>query len=152
MYKPTIYQGNIGAPKSRFHKNLQEKISLNITPCDYVLNGEGILYNIYNRDPHYYWNLLGQLDVIGDKVGIHPLMDINNVIEQYKPRIISITSFKNKYYQERGIDVIVHNPDKTIIDKYYKPYDNSDTLYIRKPEYSNINCKFDYKKKYYHSY
>ena len=46
---------------------------------------------------HYYWNLLGQMDVIGAKVGIRPLMDINHVIESKKPKIINVKPYYDKY-------------------------------------------------------
>ncbi len=135
MYKPSVYEGNIGPKKTRFYQPLHREILHYIKQCDYVLNGDGTIYNIYGKDPHYYWNLLGQTDVIGNKVGIHPLMDINNVIKNKKPRIINVKPYKDKYYAERGIDMIVHNPDMYYINKYYKPYNNSEDLYILKPEY-----------------
>ncbi len=141
MYKPNIYNGNIGGTKTRFYKPLHKEITHYITKCDTILNGDGTIYNVYNKDAHYYWNLLGQTDVIGAKVGIAPLMDINNVIKTKKPRIISIKPYKDKYSSERGIDKIVHNPDQEYIKKYYKPFNNSDNLYILKPEYSTPDCK-----------
>ena len=141
MYKPDIYNGNIGSKKSRFHQTLHREILHYITKCDNILNGDGTIYNVYNKDSHYYWNLLGQTDVIGAKVGIAPLMDINHVIKTKKPRIITITPYKDKYLSERGIDRIVHLPDMNYINKYYKPYNNSSNLYILKPEYSNLDCK-----------
>lgn len=152
MYKPAVYNGNLGNRVGRFYMPLNKKILRHITPCDYVLNGDGTLYNLYNRDPHYYWNLLGQLDVIGAKIGIHPLMDVNKVIEVYKPKIISVAPFRDKFAAERGVDIYVHYPDKQMINKYYKPFDNSDTLYILRPEYSRLKCDFDYKKKSYRAY
>jgi hypothetical protein len=141
MYKPSIYVGNIGGPKTRFYQTLHKEITHYITKCDLILNGDGTIYNVYNKDPHYYWNLLGQTDVIGANVGIHPLMDINHVIQTKKPRIISITPYKDKYSSERGIEKIVHKPDLEYINKYYKPFNNSDTLYILKPEFSEPYCK-----------
>ena len=152
MYKPAVYEGNIGSRVGRFYEPLNKKILRYITPCDYVLNGDGTLYNLYNRDPHYYWNLLGQLDVIGAKVGIHPLMDINKVIRTYKPRIIFAAPYRDKYAAERGVDIYVHRPDMELVNKYYKPFDNSESLYILKPEYSQLKCDFDYKKRRYHAY
>lgn len=152
MYKPAVYEGNLGDRVGRFYEPLNKKIVRVATPCDYVINGDGNLYNLYNRDPHYYWNLLGQLDVIGAKVGIHPLMDINKVIATYKPKIIYIAPYKDKYSAERGIEKFVHVPDKKLINKYYKPFDNSDVIYILKPEFSHIKCEFDYKKRYYRAY
>ncbi len=150
MYKPAIYEGNIGNYKGRFYQPLHKDIVRLTNPCDYVLNGDGTIYNLYNRDPYYYWNLLGQIDVIGAKIGIYPLMDINKVIEVYKPKIISAMPFMDKYYQERGIDVVVHNPDMELVNKYYRPL--SDNLYILKPEYSPVKCDYDYKERYYRAY
>ncbi len=152
MYKPAIYEGNIGKRIGRFYEPLNKEVVKLSTPCDYILNGDGTIYNLYNRDPHYYWNLLGQIDVIGAKVGIHPLMDINRVIETYKPKIITVVPFYDKYAKERGTDIIIHQPDMNIINKYYKTLKNSDTLYIRKPEVAPVKCDFDYKKRYYYAY
>lgn len=152
MYKPSVYEGNVGDKVSRFYEPLNKKVVRVSTPCDYILNGDGAIYNLYNRDPYYYWNLLGQLDVIGDKIGIHPMMDINEVIEKYKPKIIYGGEYKDKYFSERGIIKNVHTPSKELLDKYYKRFDNSDVLYILKPEYSHIKCDFDYKQRYYHAY
>jgi hypothetical protein len=152
MYKPAIYEGNIGEEKGRFYNPLHRKVTKFVTPCDYILNGDGTIYNIFNRDPYYYWNLLGQLDVIGADIGVYPLMDINQVILTYKPKIISVQPYRNKYFSERGQDVIVHMPNMNIINQYYKPLDNDTTLYILKPEYSLLKCDFDYKKRYYNAY
>lgn len=150
MYKPAIYEGNIGSFKGRFYHPLHKDIVRLSTPCDYILNGDGTIYNLFNRDPYYYWNLLGQTDVIGAKVKIYPLMDVNRIIEIYKPKIISATPFMDKYYKERGIDVIVHQPDMELVDKYYRPMNNG--LYILKPEYGYVKCDYDYKKRYYHAH
>lgn len=150
MYNPAIYKGNIGDRIGRFYQPLHKKIVSLTTPCDYILNGDGTIYNLYNRDPHYYWNLLGQTDVIGAKTGIHPLMDINQVIEVYKPKIISAEPFFDKYAKERGYGVIVHLPDMALVERYYKPMGNG--LYIRKPEYSHVKCDYDYKRRYYRAY
>ncbi len=150
MYDPAIYNGNIGSPKGRFYEPLNKKIVRLSTPCDYILNGDGTIYNLYNRDPHYYWNLLGQTDVIGAKTGIHPLMDINQVIETYKPKIISAAPYYDKYASERSIQIVVHRPDMNLVNKYYKPLGNG--LYILKPEYAPAKCEYDHKKRYYHAY
>lgn len=150
MYNPAIYTGNIGARKGRFYQPLNKEVVRSATPCDYILNGDGTIYNLYNRDPHYYWNLLGQTDVIGAKVGIHPLMDINHIIETYKPKIITAEPYYDKYAKEHGYDVIVHQPDMNLVNKYYKPLSNG--LYILKPEYAPIKCDYDYKKRYYHAH
>ena len=68
-------------------------------------------------------------------------MDINYVIRTKKPRIITVKPYKDKYSSERGINRIVHRPDMQYINQYYKPYQNSNTIYILKPEYSNLDCK-----------
>lgn len=150
MYHPKIYEGNIGTRVGRFYEPLNKQIVRRVTPCDYILNGDGTIYNLYNRDPHYYWNLLGQMDVIGAKVGIRPLMDINHVIESKKPKIINVKPYYDKYAKERGIDIIVHKPDMEMINRYYKPYNQNSDLYILKPEFAPIKCDVDYKKKYYY--
>lgn len=150
MYEPAIYNGNIGNRKARFYEPLNKEVVRLSTPCDYILNGDGTIYNLYNRDPHYYWNLLGQTDVIGAKVGIHPLMDINRVIETYKPKIISAEPYYDKYAKEHGYDIVVHRPDMQLVNKYYKPLGNG--LYILKPEYAPVKCDYDYKKRYYYAH
>ena len=152
MYKPAIYEGNIGNRVGRFYEPLNKQIVRRTTPCDYVLNGDGTIYNLYNRDPHYYWNLLGQMDVIGAKVGIHPLMDINHVIETKKPKIINVKPYFDKYAKERGHDIIVHYPDMNMINRYYKPFSPNSDLYILKPEFAPVKCDVDYKKKYYNAH
>ena len=152
MYKPDVYQGNIGVRINRFYRPLNKEVVRMSTPCDYILNGDGSVYNLYNRDPHYYWNLLGQIDVIGEKAGIHPIMDINKVIENDKPQIIYNAPYKDKYAAERGIDINIHIPDAKLVNKYYVPLQNSEVLYILKPEYRRLKCDFDYKKRYYHAY
>lgn len=150
MYNPAIYNGNIGNPKGRFYEPLNKKVVRLSNPCDYILNGDGTIYNLYNRDPHYYWNLLGQTDVIGAAVGIRPLMNINQVIEAYKPKIISAEPYYDKYASEHGYQVIVHRPDMDLVNRYYKPLGNG--LYILKPEFTPAKCDFDYKKRYYRAY
>ena len=152
MYKPDVYRDNIGTRVGRFYDPLNKQIVRLSTPCDYILNGDGTIYNLYNRDPHYYWNLLGQTDVIGARVGIHPLMNINYVIKTYKPRIISAAPYYSKYYKERGKDIIVHEPDMELVNKYYKPLDNTANLYILRPEFAPVKCDVDYKKRYYHAH
>ncbi|MBP5699026.1 MAG: glycosyltransferase family 39 protein [Alphaproteobacteria bacterium] len=152
MYHPAIYNGNIGTRVTRFYKPLNKEVIEKSTPCDYILNGDGTIYNLYNRDPHYYWNLLGQTDVIGAKVGIHPLMDINKIIEVYKPKIITAAPYYDKYAKEHGYDVVVHQPDMELVNRYYKPMSANSNLYILKPEFAPAKCEFDYKKKHYQMY
>ncbi len=151
MYKPAIYEGNLGQRASRFYMPLNKEIVKLVTPCDYVLNGDGTIYNLYNRDPYYYWNLLGQTDVIGAKIGIYPLMDISEIIQRYKPRVITNAPYYDKYAKERGLDIIVHQPSEDLIKRYYKPL-NSENLYILRPEFIPAKCDVDYKKRYYYAH
>ena len=58
--------------------------------CDVVINGYGLTYGIFSKDVTYYWNLNGQLDVIGSKIGLAPLPDLNGAVQKYLPRIIYI--------------------------------------------------------------
>lgn len=42
-----------------------------VNPCDYVVNGYRIGYNLFNKDIDFIWNLKGQIDVIAATIG-HP--------------------------------------------------------------------------------
>lgn len=118
---------------------LPDYISRQITPCDYVFNGDGMMYNIFGKDPAYYWQLLGQLDVIGEKTGIQPRPNLNKIIEEQKPLFIFGRNYFNKFATESGKHQIVHYIDMNMVEKYYdktqiKP------IYKLKPEYQR-KCK-----------
>jgi hypothetical protein len=124
----TVVTKNIG------RSYLPDYITRSITPCDYVFNGNGLMYNIFGKDPHYYWQLIGQLDVVGEKTGIYPKPNMNELIMQYKPRFIFGMNYFNKLAEEKGMREIVHYIDQELIDTYYKPTDFSG-VYELKDEY-----------------
>ena len=113
---------------------LPDYISRRISPCDYVFNGDGLMYNIFGKDPHYYWQLIGQLDVVGEKTGIVDKPDINKLIEYYKPRFVYGKNYFNKFAEESGRKEIVHYVDMGLIEKYYQatPFNH---IYELKPEF-----------------
>ena len=99
---------------------MPDYITRKITPCDYVFNGDGFMYNIFGKDPHYYWQLIGQLDVIGEKSGLEPKPNMNELILKYKPRFIFGSNYFDKFAREAGRYEIVHYIDKEIVNTYYQ--------------------------------
>ena len=128
FFHMTVVTKNIG------RSYLPDHITRNITPCDYVFNGNGLMYNIFGKDPHYYWQLIGQLDVVGEKTGIYPKPNMNELIVQYKPRFIYGMNYFNKLAEEKGMREIVHYIDQDLINTYYK-LTNFAGVYELKDEY-----------------
>ncbi len=111
--------------------------------CDIVLNGYGLTYGIFSKDATYYWNLNGQLDVIGNKIGLAPLPNLNEVVQKYLPRIIYTGPYWDERLHQKHIDVPVHLIRQDLRDKYY---DQSlfVNIFILKPEYQNKRrCKYN---------
>lgn len=98
---------------------LPDFVTRNISPCDYVFNGDGLMYNIFGKDPYYYWQLIGQLDVIGAKTGIRAVPNMNELIVALKPKFVYGVNYFDKFATESGRQKIVHYIDNGIIDKYY---------------------------------
>lgn len=121
---------------------LPDYISRRITPCDYVFNGDGMMYNIFGKDPAYYWQLIGQLDVIGEKTKIRPRPNINNLIAQLKPKFIFGRSYFNKFSSESGHPQVIHYVDLGLVNRYYQPTPFS-VVYMLKPEYDKRKCLRD---------
>lgn len=121
---------------------LPDYIARQINPCDYVFNGDGFMYNLFGKNPSYYWQLIGQLDVIGEKTGIRPQPDMNELIVKVKPKFVYGRSYFNKFAKESGRLKIVHYIDPAIISRFYEPtgYGN---VYRLKPEYDNRRCVKD---------
>ena len=116
-----------------------------LNPCDYAINGYYSVYNLKAKSPGYYSILLGQIDVLGEKVGIAPIDDINKMIEEKKPKLISGEIYWDTYWEQRGKHIPVHVPDKNIIKKYYYP-SKAGSLFILKPEYQKYKCIKDGRK------
>jgi hypothetical protein len=120
--------------------------------CDAVLNGYGVTYGIFSNDLTYYWNLNGQLDVIGDKIGLAPLHDLNKTIENNLPRIIYTGPYWNEKLRKQNINIYVHWVSDRIREKYYKQSLFVD-VFVLKDEYQNRRrCKYDVKTKKWNYY
>lgn len=128
------------AKRSEKQPYLPEYISRRINPCDYVFNGDGMMYNLFGKDPAYYWQLIGQLDVIGEKTGIKPMPDVNALIEQLKPKFIYGKSYFDKFANEGGRQKIVHYVDREMVEKFYEPTPFGG-VYQLKADYDKRKCR-----------
>ena len=122
---------------------LPDYITRQISRCDYVFNGNGVMYNIFAKDPAYYWQLIGQLDVIGEQVGIRSKPDINALIEKVKPKFVYGQNYFNKFSDEKMHNEIVHYVDVNLLDKYYEPVRGGSIIYKLKKEYDNRQCVYN---------
>ncbi len=114
----------------------------NTTPCDYVINGYYSVYNLKSKDPGFYSILLGQIDVLGEKLGIRKKSNLNQLVIQYMPKIIYGGVYWDTYQEDRGKHIPVHFIDREIIEKYYD-YTKQGNLFILKPQYHKHNCKYN---------
>jgi len=122
----------------------------NTNPCDYVLNGYRIGYNLFNKDVDYIWNLKGQIDVIAATIGLRPLSDLEGLIRKYRPKIIHGSNYYDTYREYRGdIGVYpIHWISKKLLNEMYEPL-NRDNIYILKPEYQSYDCRYNPRTKTY---
>jgi len=129
-----------------FHRYATPKYILEQTNrCDSVLNGYGLTYGIFTKDITYYWNLNGQLDVIGNKIGLAPLPNLNEAVEKNLPKIIYTGPYWDEKLRKRNIDIPIHWITPEIRDKYYEQSIFVD-VFILKPEYQqNRRCRYDIK-------
>lgn len=130
----------IEAPKLEYmsgHKFAFE----NLTPCDYAINGYYSVYNLKAKDAGYYAILLGQIDVLGEKIGIAPKANLNNLIQTQKPKLISAGIYWDTYWEQRGMRVPAHQIDQALVDKYYY-YTGVGDIFILKPEYQKHDCRY----------
>jgi len=121
---------------------LPDFVTRQISPCDYVFNGDGMMYNLFAKDPAYYWQLIGQLDVIGEQTGIYPKPDMNALIEKYKPKFVYGKNYFNKFADESGHKKIVHYISKELIEKYYDKTAYY-PIFKLKPEFDKRQCVRD---------
>lgn len=84
------------------YQNGHEYAFYNLTPCDYALNGYYSVYNLKAKDAGYYSVLLGQIDVLGEKTGIRPRDNLNELIRTKRPKIISAGIYWDTYWEQRG--------------------------------------------------
>lgn len=119
-------------------------------PCDYVVNGYRIGYNLFNKDIDFIWNLKGQIDVIAATIGIRPTADLETLIRQYRPKIIYGKNYYDTYREYRG-DIgkyPIHWISAHLLEEMYLPL-NRDDLYILKPEYQSYDCRYNPRTKTY---
>lgn len=125
-------------------------VLMHTNPCDYVLNGYRIGYNLFNKDISFIWNLLGQIDVIAATIGIKPLDDLEGLIRKYRPKIIHGKTYYDTYREYRGAiqTYPIHPISKKLLSDMYVPM-HRDDLYILKPEYQSYNCQYSPRTKTY---
>lgn len=135
----------------------------NINRCDYnFVHPMGI----YGKDMVYYWFLHGQLDVVGSRVGLHEIENVNEMIKKYRPKFVYVDDIYDRYEGYRENKILVHKFDMDLINKLYdkvmlfpemgewdsekKQYvvqDSTDGLYILKSKYRKYNCKYNEKNR-----
>lgn len=118
---------------------LPDYVTRRISPCDYVFNGDGLMYNLFGKDPSYYWQLIGQLDVIGEKLGIAPKPNINEMIIKLRPKFIYGRSYFDKFSSEQGRLKIVHYVNSKLVDEMYEPTPFG-AIYQLKEDYNKREC------------
>ena len=68
--------------------------------------------------------------------------DLNKLVMQYKPKLVSSGIYWNNYYLNRGRNVPVQQISPEIIGRYYLPTPFQG-LYLLKYEYQGKNCIYD---------
>lgn len=120
-------------------------IANNVNHCDYVISAYLSNQTIANKDPHYYWSILGHVDMVGEESGIGEHPNLNDVVLKYKPKLIYGGEYLSSYHQNRGQDVFLQHVSPQIIDEYYlsTPFDK---FYLLKYEYQKRDCRYDESK------
>ena len=129
-----------------YHRYVTPKYVLEQTnKCDSVLNGYGLTYGLFSNDITYYWNLNGQLDVIGNKIGLAPLPDLNAAVEKYLPKIIYTGPYWNEKLRKQNKNVLVHIIRPEIRDKYYEQSLFQDMFILKNKYQKQRRCRYDIK-------
>lgn len=136
------YKRNIGTHNV---VNGHEYAFMALTPCDYALNGYYTTYNLKAKDAGYYATLLGQIDVLGEKVGVANRDDFDEIIRQKLPKLISGGIYWDTYLEQRGQKVPAHIINENLINKYYEPTGVGNLL-ILKPQYQHHGCVYNGKE------
>ena len=121
-------------------------ITNEITPCDYVLSGYLGNQSIISKDPHYYWGLLGHVDMAGEEIGLFPHPNVSLLTETYKPKLIYVDVYWSSYEQNRGRLLGIQQIDPNIVNKYYIPT-RFNSIYMLKYEYRKHKCRYDKNRK-----
>ncbi len=135
-----------------------------VNRCDYVFTS-GYNGNLFNKDLGFYWFLIGQTDVIGEKAGIKKIDDFNKLIEEKKPKILIVYNVYDRFLKLREEDVVVHKFDYEMIKKYYDKLSKDESvefdeekkefvekmieggIFKLKDEFVKNNCVYDKNKK-----
>lgn len=117
-------------------------LSQNITPCDYVISSFFGNQSLTAKDPHYYWSMLGHIDILGDEMGIKPKPNLTELVLRYKPKFIYGGMYWNSYYWHRGQNELWQYIAPEVIERYYLPTPFPD-FYILKYEYRGKGCHYD---------
>lgn len=135
----TTYKKEIG--KHRFMNGHEFAFKV-LTPCDYALNGYYSVINLKAKDVGYYAILLGQIDVLGEKVGIAPRDNLNELIRTKLPKIIYGGIYWDTYWEERSRRIPAHKISPWLIETYYD-YTGLGNIYILKPQYQKHVCVYN---------
>lgn len=147
LYKRHVDAGDMG----------NEVINRALLPCDTTLLGVPFPFN---KQPVYYGFIRGEIDVIGERIGIAPKDDLNAVIEKYLPAFVAVADVYERYELIRDHKVLVHAFDMDMIKKYYTKYtvfesnfgkldvdtmqwktdESPDGIWRLKPEYRRKEC------------
>lgn len=117
-------------------------LSQNTTPCDYVLSGYYGNQSINTKDPHYYWAMLGHIDIAGEEAGIAKRPDVNELVSKYKPKLVFADIYWDSYELHRGRNVAIQQISPELIRQYYLPTPFP-PLYILSYEYRKNNCVYN---------
>lgn len=142
--------------------SIHEMTINNMNRCDIVVSFNRGVISLFNRNPVYYWFLLGQIDVFGEKMGIHPVENLNEYVVLYKPKFVWVDEVTERYSSDMEHPRLIHKPNMEIIEKFYEPtFWTSDIdefdfeimdvkkrdflsgLWVLKREYQQRNCVFN---------
>lgn len=138
---------------------MQDIVGFYTNPCDEVVSFSSGLV-LFNKVPMYYWFILGELDVFGEKLGFHKVENLNQIIEERLPKVIYLTDVTERYAEDKKNPPLIHKPDMKMIEKYYYPsvfssdegeldirtfqrekYDYRHGMWLLKPEFrSKMKC------------
>ncbi len=134
----------IERPKQAYQNGYELAFNV-LTPCDFAINGYYSVYNLKAKDAGYYAILLGQIDVLGEKTGIFPKENLNDLIISKKPKLISAGVYWDTYWEQRGRNIPIHKIDQALLKTYYN-YTGLGDIFILKPEYQKYDCQYDGEK------
>lgn len=117
-------------------------IANNVNQCDYVLSSFLGNQSIISKDPHYYWALLGHIDIAGEELGIHQKPNVTQLVLKYKPKFVYGGMYFDNYSKNRGRSIFIQQVDSKVLDTYYLPTPFPD-FYLLKYEYQQKNCKYN---------